>query len=183
MTGQARRRMSGPQRRDAILDVCRAIALSEGFGEVTLERVARECGITRTMLYKHFGNLAGMVLALVEREVERAGATAALGETGTPTELLDRLVAVVDREPAAWRIVVFPPAGAPAEVFERLEGARDDLRTAMRQAWGPGSGPDADLVGRLSYAATEELIRLHLTDPVTFTAERLRAVASRLPLD
>src|SRR5580692_10989179 len=71
---QTRRRMTAEDRREQILDITHAIVDAEGFHAATLNRIASEAGVTRTVLYQQFGDLAGLFIALVDREAARAGA-------------------------------------------------------------------------------------------------------------
>jgi AcrR family transcriptional regulator len=64
--------MTADERREQILDVTKAVVGTDGFHAVTMERVAREAGITRPIVYGHFTDLPGLLNALVERESRRA---------------------------------------------------------------------------------------------------------------
>ena len=64
--------MSAAERRAQILAVTKGLADAEGFHAISLERVAREAGITRPIVYQHFGDLDGLLTALVETEGEAA---------------------------------------------------------------------------------------------------------------
>src|SRR5262249_3534261 len=63
-----RRRMPASARREQLLDVALDVAIAEGFCAASIDRVAREAGVTRTLIYNQFGDLGGMVSALVDRE-------------------------------------------------------------------------------------------------------------------
>ena len=64
--------MSAQERRDQLLDVLSQIVLAEGYGAVSIDRVSRDAQIARTVIYSHFGNLEGMLHALIERTEQRA---------------------------------------------------------------------------------------------------------------
>ena len=64
--------MSAPARREQLLDVTAALAIQRGFQGVSIEAVARDAGITRALIYQHFGDLASLLEAVVEREMSRA---------------------------------------------------------------------------------------------------------------
>ncbi len=53
-------RMTAEQRREQLLDVTKAIAVERGFHEISIEAVAKEAGISRPIVYGHFGDLAGL---------------------------------------------------------------------------------------------------------------------------
>jgi AcrR family transcriptional regulator len=55
-----------------LLDLAKALVAEQGFHGVSIEGVARRAGITRPIVYRHFGELAALLDALVERETLRA---------------------------------------------------------------------------------------------------------------
>src|SRR3954462_12321336 len=66
-TAHTSERMTGTARREQILDVTERIVEAHGFHAVSIDRVAREAGITRPIVYTHFGDLDGLLNALVDR--------------------------------------------------------------------------------------------------------------------
>src|SRR3954471_16241149 len=64
-------RMTGSARREQILDVTEAVVEADGFHAVSIDRVAREAGITRPVVYTHFGDREGLLHALVDRGNQR----------------------------------------------------------------------------------------------------------------
>src|ERR1700733_778912 len=71
-TTTRRRRLSGEDRREQILDVTAAIVARSGFGAVSIQGVATAAGISRPIVYEHFGDLDGLLEALVRREMAAA---------------------------------------------------------------------------------------------------------------
>ena len=67
-------RMAPEARREQLLDVTADLVLREGYGAVSIDRVAREATIARTVVYAQFGNLQGLLEALVDRTQRRASA-------------------------------------------------------------------------------------------------------------
>src|SRR3954465_6270226 len=114
-------RMTGQARREQILDVTEAIVEAAGFHAVSIDRVAREAGITRPVVYTHFGDREGLLHALVDRGNQRT--LAALSRIvptspgGEPAEVLlgslERYLETVREDPATWRLALLPPRGAP----------------------------------------------------------------------
>lgn len=174
--------MSAPQRREQLLDLCARIVDVEGFHAATLDRVANDAGVSRTVLYQHFGGLDGLFDAVIERATDRAGEalTAATADWSavSPVEAMARVLDAVDADPATWRMfLVLPPAGPPA-LAEALERARAEIRRYVIETLGGGvsetdSVSDPDLAARLMQAVADELVRLRLADPAIFTHERL----------
>src|SRR6476661_2837877 len=126
-------RMSAEQRREQVLDATKAIVTEDGFHAVSIEAVARRAGITRPIVYSHFGDLHGLLEALVERESARALSQLEavlptdLGE-GDPREILlaaqRGYLEVVASDPDTWRLLLMPTEGAPAILRERIAGGR-----------------------------------------------------------
>jgi len=51
-----RRRLPREQRRQAILVAARKLLLARGYGELTMERVARAAGVSKALVYDHFAH-------------------------------------------------------------------------------------------------------------------------------
>jgi len=109
--------MSAPERREQLLDVTTALALARGFHDVSIEAVAREAGITRALVYQHFGDLPSLLEAVVGREMSRALSQVSVTtlpdlREGDPRELMiDSLRAflrAVRDHPRTWRLVRVP---------------------------------------------------------------------------
>src|ERR1700753_155843 len=77
-----KRRMTAEGRREQILDVTHAIVDAEGFHAATPNRIAAQAGINRSLIYQKFGDLAGLVVELIDREAARAGAQFAEAVSG-----------------------------------------------------------------------------------------------------
>lgn len=184
-------RMSGPERREQLLDVARGIVTGNGFSAISMEAVARSAGVTRPVVYEHFDRLDNLLEALVDRETGRALAqlTATRPQRtpgGDPREdLLASLRAyleAVEAEPLTWRLVLLPPDGAPQRLREFIAAGRSwNLeRLAELVSTGVTTGsesPDPELTARLLSAVAEDSARLLLTNPAEFPVERLLAHA------
>jgi AcrR family transcriptional regulator len=175
-------RLSASQRREQLLDVTKAIVADRGFHAVSIEAVAREAGITRPIVYGHFGDLTGLLEALVERESLRA-----LWQLArvVPKDLGDdpqaKLLAAfggyleaVAGDPGTWRLVLMPPEGAPAVLRDAIAVGRSGVVAQIAAAVGAvGDSPDPELTARTLSALADESARLVLTDPEAYTAERM----------
>ena len=73
-----RRRLPPEVRREQVLDAGRRLLSEGGAHSLTIEGVAAEAGVSKTVVYNAFDDLDGLVLALVEREERHA--LAALAE-------------------------------------------------------------------------------------------------------
>jgi AcrR family transcriptional regulator len=149
--------------------------------------VARRAGISRPIVYEHFGDLSGLLEALVEREVARALEQVAeteltdLSEGDPPELMLDSLRAylgAVEQHPTTWRLVLMPPEGAPELLRTSIVSGRAAVLERLAQAVRPISAPeqempDPELTARILSAVADEYARLLLTDPDGFPPERL----------
>lgn len=176
--------MPGPQRRDQILDACRSVVDSEGFHAVSVDRIAKLCAVTRPVIYQQFGGLAGMLVALVDRETFRAGrgffeATGGFRVDATvrPRDVVAGVLAAVDADPATWRMFLMPSEGGPPELYERLAQSRSAVRAYVAEALLTRTNmvPDTDVTARMIHAASDEIVRLRLSAPDIYTVERLLA--------
>ena len=184
-------RLPAEERRRQLLEVTRSIVAREGFHAVSIEAVARAAGITRPVVYGHFGDLPGLLEALVDQESERA-----LGQladvlprdlaAGDPRELLlaalRGYLAAVEAEPVTWRLVLMPPEGAPAILRDRIAQGRAAVVAQLAEAMRPGLGvgresPDPELTARTLSTLADEAARLLLTDPQRYPSARLLAHA------
>lgn len=51
-----------------ILDAARGLFFTEGFSAVSTDRLSREAGVSKSSIYKYFGDMAGVFAAVVSRE-------------------------------------------------------------------------------------------------------------------
>ncbi|OMC05064.1 transcriptional regulator [Mycobacterium sp. NS-7484] len=165
-----RRRLSAADRRAQLLDVARDIVADDGYPALTIERVASQAGVTRTVVYQQFTDLSGLMTALLDREsaIAFAGMSTVdhpdLGADDLGRGVLDYLHAA----PTSWRIILRPPDGAPPQVRERIELGRSYARKISARRLSRAAGADIDPDGasvRILLAAIEELARIHLDDP------------------
>jgi AcrR family transcriptional regulator len=184
---QTPKRMSGAERREQLLDATKAIVDERGFHAVSIEAVARQAGITRPVVYGHFGDLDGLLEALVARESARAlGSLAEILppelDAGDPRDglilALDGYLRAVEADPSTWRLVLMPTEGAPAALREHIDRGRDAVVTHLATLVGPGivpgrEPPDPELAARGLSAFSDELARRLLTDPETYPRKRL----------
>lgn len=66
-----RRRLSGEQRRETLLDAAAVVVRGGDVDAVTMERVAEMVGVHKKVAYRFFGNRDDLLIALFSRENER----------------------------------------------------------------------------------------------------------------
>jgi AcrR family transcriptional regulator len=175
--------MTGEARREQILDTTEAIVESEGFHAVSIDRVAREAGITRPVVYTHFGDRDGLLNAVVDRG--NRGTLEALARIvprepgGRPEDVLlaslRLFLETVRANPATWRLALLPPESAPPLLAERIARDRAGVVRALAtvvEPWLP-AGSDLELVAHALVAVSEEAARLVLADADGARVERI----------
>ena len=64
-----KKRLSAVELRVQLLDVGRGVFASRGYEATSLDDVAHKAGITKPIIYEHFGAKEGLYAAIVEREM------------------------------------------------------------------------------------------------------------------
>lgn len=173
------------RRREELLDVADRVIQRRGV-VVSMDEIASEAGITKPVLYRHFGDKDGLYEALTERYVDEL--KLALKPAIEADEPRNRLAAAIDaylsyveREPARYRFLLHASeqprtAGIVADFRRRHIGecaftAEDNLRRAGMH---PGfAEPWAECVSGMVRAAgtswleTRSLPRERLVDYLT----------------
>ncbi|HEV2373727.1 MAG TPA: TetR/AcrR family transcriptional regulator [Streptosporangiaceae bacterium] len=68
--------MSGKERREQLLDIGRRLFAERGFEGTSIEEVAAQAGVSKPVVYEHFGGKEGLYAVVVDREVEHLLSTA-----------------------------------------------------------------------------------------------------------
>jgi AcrR family transcriptional regulator len=188
------RRMTGGARRAQLLEVTKAMVGAEGFHAVTIEAVARRAGVSRPVVYEHFGDLGGLLDALIDHlsrtalgqlaEVLPESLDGAEPHRALVSALRGYLEAAV-ADPVTWRLVLMPAEGAPKAARERVAAGRRQVVAQLAAAVTPGfvgggALPDPELTARLLVAVADELVRIVLTEPDTHPVDRVLAQADWL---
>ncbi|HVQ92626.1 MAG TPA: TetR/AcrR family transcriptional regulator [Mycobacteriales bacterium] len=103
--------MTGKERRQQLLDIGRALFAERGFDAASIEEIASRAGVSKPIVYEHFGGKEGLYAVVVDREMQSLldRVTGAL-TAGHPRELLEQaalaLLTYVEDEPDGFRILV-----------------------------------------------------------------------------
>jgi len=98
-------------RREVLLAAADAVVRREG-AAATMAAIAAEAGITKPILYRHFGDKGGLYAALAERHTDRLldALVDSLTAGGTARERVERTIgtylAVIEAEPEVYRFLV-----------------------------------------------------------------------------
>lgn len=189
------KRLPREERREQILDANLRVIVREGWAGATMERVAAEAEIAKSVLYSLFASQAGLQVALMRREQERAFAVAAAAIPaapiqGDPIAALQRGLEIylegVETHPDTWRLVLIPASGTPASVRKAIEEGRERWRRELEPAiaellerFGLTS-LDAELLAHLGRGNAEYMARLVIEQPDRFSAGRLTDFTAQL---
>jgi AcrR family transcriptional regulator len=80
--------------RARILDTAWGLVQERGIGAVTVADIAAATGVSRQLLYVHFENRAGLLVAMARRHDVRSGFAGRAAEAGSlpPVAALERLL-------------------------------------------------------------------------------------------
>ena len=107
----ARVRMSGKERREQLLDIGRSLFAAKGFDGTSVEEIAERAGVSKPVVYEHFGGKEGLYAVVVDREVRRLLDRITASLSGDhPRVLLEQaasaLLSYIDGETDGFRILV-----------------------------------------------------------------------------
>ncbi len=109
--GRIQTRLDPWVRREQIVDAAARVLEGHDPAEVTFEAIADEAGVSRALVYKHFGDRGGLLAAVYMRNVERLGdeLRAAVEDLRDPSELVREFVRCYLRfafsNSATWRLL------------------------------------------------------------------------------
>ena len=63
--------MTGQERRQQLLDIGRRLFAERGLDGTSIEEIAAQAGVSKPVVYEHFGGKEGLYAVVVDREVER----------------------------------------------------------------------------------------------------------------
>lgn len=194
-TRQRAPRLPREERREQVLDATLHLTAEHGFSGVSMEAVAREVGVAKTVVYDAFANKGELLMALFEREQERTLAEIAAAVPvgpldGEPAEILaasiEKLLLAVREHPDAWRLILLPPEGTPPLIRDEVNRHRDRLVDQIEPmvAWGMKrlglSGLDTEVAAHGILGGAENAARLTLMHPRQFPPERIAGFAADL---
>lgn len=142
------KRLSGAERRAQILDVGRGVFSERAFELASMDDIAQRAGISKPILYEHFGSKEGLYAAIVEREMEDlvARVSSALS-TGASRERWNHAVVAfvdyVETQPAGFEVLTREaPSGVGRRGLTRVidqlaERVGDVLRAGFQRAGFP----------------------------------------------
>jgi AcrR family transcriptional regulator len=132
-------RLGRAQRREQIISAATRAFANRGFTATSLDEVARQAGISRVLVYRHFESKADLYRAVLDRVCNRL--LAACGDHGFTDEAVDGLVTVASEDPEGFRLVFQHAAREPDFRQETSELRAVVTATARAELAGRVSDP------------------------------------------
>ena len=123
--------MTGKERREQLLDIGRRLFAERGLDGTSIEEIAAQAGVSKPVVYEHFGGKEGLYAVVVDREVERFLAMA--------TRLLEGEDTMAKYEVAAVQLLRY--------IQENSDGFRILVRDSNPSS---GSGTFASLISDIA---------------------------------
>ncbi|WP_184676349.1 TetR/AcrR family transcriptional regulator [Saccharothrix violaceirubra] len=135
--------MTGKERREQLLDVARALFAEKGFEVTSVEEIAHRAGVSKPVVYEHFGGKEGIYAVVVDREMQYLMdhiVNALSG--GHPRELLEQ---------------------AACALLDYIEGSTDGFRILVRDSpVASSTGTFSSLLNDIA-SQVESILGLHFS--------------------
>lgn len=177
-----RRRLSGAERSEQVLDVAEELFTAKGYDRTSIEDIARAAGVSRPIVYGHHGSKEGVYLACMERARRRLvdEYRAALEGVTEPRAQLrataDVWFSMVERDPERWMALFGGEVPFNGELRDRLHATREmnaPAYVAAIRAWlRPGVSDDqVSAMAAIISGAGHTLARWWVANPHVARAE------------
>lgn len=125
-----KQRLSGAERRLQLMAVGREVFAKKGYEATAIEEVAQQAGVSKPIVYEHFGAKEGLYAAIVDREMDRlVGRMVESVSSGPPRERFEAAVLAfmtyAKEEPAGYAVLTRDSPNASAR--RGLTRVIDDL--------------------------------------------------------
>ncbi|MEJ5997203.1 TetR/AcrR family transcriptional regulator [Corynebacterium sp. H130] len=64
------KRMTGKQRREQLVEIGRSVFAEKGFGASSVEEIAARAGVSKPVVYEHFGGKEGLYAVVIDRDMQ-----------------------------------------------------------------------------------------------------------------
>ncbi len=123
----ARIRMTGHQRKAQLIGIGRSLFAVRGLDATTIEEIAAKAGVSKPVIYEHFGSKEGLYREVVEHEfrILLDSITEALSTDANPRVLVERaalaLLGYIEQRTDGFRILIRDaPPSQPEGAFSTL---------------------------------------------------------------
>lgn len=134
--------MTGPERREQLIEVGRSVFAARGYEAATVEEIAEAAEVSKPIVYEHFGGKDGLYDVVVERAI---------------TDLSDRIAVGMVHGPSRRSA-----EAAAAAFLAFIEDEEDSFRVLLHD--GPGRDGSLGIVIETAAARTEELLAGQFAD-------------------
>lgn len=164
--------MARADRRTQLVDTAEQVFVEHGFATASMEDVADAAGVTKPVIYDHFGSKDGLLAAVVARlgdqmlEQTTAAAAAVTSPEDALREGLTSYFRFVDRHAGAWSLLLreVAPGTLAADEADRVRGAQVEMIAALIGLHLPAHDADRALVyAHVVSGASERLAAVRLT--------------------
>jgi AcrR family transcriptional regulator len=162
-----RRRLPREERARQLVDIAESVFGERGVASSSMEEIAERAGVTKPVLYDHFGSKDGLLAAVVLRAGEELAAAtlqavdAATGPEAALASGLHAYFTFIDRRRASWLSLLSEagvPGSAAAVTLEQVRDRQAELIAALLRAGVPGCDlPRARLYAQVVVGACERL--------------------------
>ncbi|MEO9138500.1 MAG: TetR/AcrR family transcriptional regulator [Jatrophihabitans sp.] len=124
--GRIRVRMTGRERREQLVSVGRTLFAEKGFDGTSIEEIAARAGVSKPVVYEHFGGKEGLYAVVVDREMgDLLDRLARALSAGDAHQLVEQaalaLLTYIEEETDGFRILARDsPVAAPGGTFSSL---------------------------------------------------------------
>lgn len=125
-------RLPREQRRRKLLEAARAVVMERGYGELTMDRIARAAGVSKALVYDHFADRREVYFAVLADErarlVQRLAPALAYGDRQTRVRSgVQAFLEMVEEYGDGYVELFRNPAGHGPDLAEALTELRDGV--------------------------------------------------------
>jgi AcrR family transcriptional regulator len=146
--------MTGAQRREQLVTVARSLFAEKGFEPTSVEEIAARAGVSKPVVYEHFGGKEGIYAVVIDREVKELA-----GRLNTALARRDHPKAIVE--------------STALTLLDYIEESDEGFRILVRDSpVAQATGPFNSMLGDVAHAVEALLARQfeeHSLDPDTAT--------------
>ncbi|MEV4748065.1 TetR family transcriptional regulator [Streptosporangium amethystogenes subsp. fukuiense] len=136
---EPRRRMSGKERREQLIQISRTLFAEKGFDGTSVEEIAATANVSKPVVYEHFGGKEGVYAVVIDREMQKLLIMV--------TEALSASHSLIKLERAALALLAY--------VEENSEGFRILVRDSHAAS---GTGTFASLINDIASQVEDVMV-------------------------